>query len=981
LTGDIRGNLSALYIQSKEGTFYSVDQGVTWTSYCGPHNDFDSRMYNIGPDTLYAGTLEGQLWINPFGVRRNKDLLQMPNSPFDMISERCLSIDSLYKFTNLSNCLVVKLLNVSLVPGVGSNTFTFKKPIFPITLPDSSTTSLKITYTPDNNAADSAQLDISYSVGGEVFTIKKWIRGLIKPGYSVILSKDLNLLLSSDCSKLDTFITLTSGLCAEDTLLAVTLSDPTAFSIIPPLLPNAIAVGKSLKIPVSIKTLPAGPYSAFITLTIRSGGITRDTIINLSAVILAATDLRTNLSPGKIKFDSVSICGKALDTIVLKNTICKDLVIKNISISPPPAALEFSVLGILRGSGFKIFPDTVAFNSFDSIVIQYKPTLGGLVAGSVVLTIGLDLLNTKDTSIQISGIGKAFAGSALESNILAFDPIEQCQSQELSTHLYNNSCGIDTLIGIIPSRDLSFFALKPAPPLVIASGDSTLITISEDPTSAGAKFDSVGLIIHSSTGAIDTVIVKLSGIVNQPVHRLSLDMPLVIDSLTPCTLFDTLITIRNLSTCDTLSVDSLSISGPAWFSTGNIILSRNILPDSVFVMHIYFTPGSGASANGTLHFMGRGIDTILQIHASSRTGGPLYTLNNSTTTFISSLCKPALRTYTFSNTSCDTIILDDLSLKNNLPGGTQFTFTPLISLPDTIVPGKKVDIVVTFDPLGKGDSTAVLSFHSTVNNITSITKLTGSLSSSKQIAHLELVVGAASKTVSALAGSAVGVRLVLQDAVGDSLGFTQATATLSYDDDVLSVLGTPQAGAGWKVNSTTPAKGALTLNLGRTNGTSLPPGTEMATIQFEPYIAVNAATPMDLQNLSFNSGDPAFASCVLAPLALAPIVINVSSECGSDALRGLLRGEKPIIDGIIIHPNPAASGTVLTIGLQLNQHADLKLVLRNVLGEDVMKLTRSGMNKGEQNILLSLPAEASGLYILSIEAGGFTESRKIVIEK
>jgi len=975
LSGDIRGDLSALYIQGKTGTFYSVDQGVTWTDYCGPHNDFDTRMYNLGPDSLYAGTLEGELWLNPFGVRRNKDLLQFSASPFDLVSDRCTSIDSFYKFINLSNCLVVKILNISLIPGPGANTFKLKLPIFPVTIADSATDSMKITYTPDNSSTDSAQIDIKYSVGGETFEVKRWIRGIVKPGFNVLLSKDLKLLLSSDCSKLDTFITIKSGLCSDDTLLAVQLSDPTAFTITPPALPAPIAAGKSLLIPISVKSLGAGSYNAFITLTIRSGGITRDTTINLGAIILAASQLRMNITPDSAVFGTVSICDQVIDTVILKNTICKNLFIKNISIQPASAATEYSFVQLNH-----TIPDSLSPKASDTILVQYKPTIGGLAAGYLRFTIGFDLVNTHDTNISVYGIGKALAGSALESSLLAFDPTVPCTPQQLSTHLYNNSCGTDTIVAIIPAKDQSFSAINPTPPLAIASGDSTTITIQEDSRSAGAKFDSVGVIIHSSTGAIDTVMVRLSGIVNQAIHKLSF-VPLALDSISPCTQLDTTIELRNLGICDTLTVDSASLSGPGWFVLSTGTLPVKILPGGSFFVTIRFTPGSGANGNGTIHLKGNGIDTTIAIHASSRAGGALYALTTSGTLFSSSLCKPALHIFTFQNTSCDTIILDDVSLNNTFPGGTQFSFTPKISLPDTILPGKKFDLTVTFDPLGTGDSTANITYHSTVNGFGFTKDLTGTLATSKQTAKFELVVGTSGKTISAYAGSSVTVRLLLQSAVGDTIGLTSTKATLAYSDDVLGVITGPVASPGWALNSSTPGKGALTLDLSRTNTNSLPAGTEIATVQFEPYVAVSTYTLMNIQNIQFNNDDPAFASCVLGSQALAPLLIDITPECGNTVLRGFLGNDNAVFGKISIRPNPVTSGSQITVSLELGQKSDVNIILSNALGQQVSSVRRSSLAKGIQSIYLDLPSGAGGLYILTLEAGGKRESRKIVIEK
>lgn len=969
LTGDIRGDLSAMYVQSKSGTFYSIDQGVTWTDYCGPKNDFDTRFYNIGSDTVYAGTLDGKLWLNPFGVKKNNLLLQFPKV-FDLTSQGCLNVDSLFRFIDLSNCLAVKLLDIQIVSGPGSKTFSFKTPIFPVTL-DSNGDSVKVTYTPDNSAADSAQLFIKYSVGGEIFQSFVKLRGFVKPGFNVTLSKDLNLLLSSDCSKIDTFVTIKSGQCAADTLIAATLSDPTAFTITPPPLPAGIPAGSSLKIPVSVKSLAAGSYSAILTLTIRSGGITRDTVIKLSALILSASEPRTNLTPALAKFDTVSICALAIDTIVIKNTICKNLFIKAAAILPAAAAAQYSY-SILH----KSIVDTLVPKEADTILIQYKPTVGGLISGNLILTIGFDLVTTRDTSIPISGIGKALAGSALETSLLHFADTVPCSMQELSTHLYNNSCGYDTIVSIIPTKDNSFSVLSPTPPTTISSGDSILIKIQEDPLSPGAKFDSVRAVIHSSTGAIDTVTLKVSGIVNKPVHMLSLLSLLQLDSLAPCTPIDTTLQIKNLGTCDTIIINTIDLTGANWITLVKSTLPAKILPGGSFSYTLHLTPGAKTNGTTQIHIVGIGIDTLITVRANSRVGGSILTVT-ADSIFASSFCKLATHTFTLQNTSCDPIVFDALSLKNIL--GNQFTFTPNISLPLTIQPGGKQDIIITFDPSAIGDSLATFSYTSTISGISRSISLKGTLSTTKQTAHLELFIAPNLKLITLQAQAIVNVRLVLQDNIDPSLGLQSVTATLGYLDDVLGI---PNATAspGWKLNSITPTKGNLSLDLSRTDNNPITAGMEIATVQFQTYIAKSASTLLGIQTVTLNGGDLVFQSCVLSPMSLAPVTITVA-ECGSDVLRSYLNDPNTIFTNISIRPNPVSSGAQINVSFQLNQQSDMNITLRDALGRTVSHSTKYFPAKGAQDIALYLPKGTSGIYILSLEAGGMRESRKIVIEE
>ena len=173
----------------------------------------------------------------------------------------------------------------------------------------------------------------------------------------------------------------------------------------------------------------------------------------------------------------------------------------------------------------------------------------------------------------------------------------------------------------------------------------------------------------------------------------------------------------------------------------------------------------------------------------------------------------------------------------------------------------------------------------------------------------------------------------------------------------------------------------MTLDFGRTNANPLKVGTEIATVQFGAYLADSTYSPVDLQNIEFNEGDGTFKSCVLSPQALAPDTILIASECGTTILRGYINHVNTVFSGITIRPNPVAIGTQINVNLQLNEKSDLNLTVSNALGQTISRVTKPSLAKGMQNIYLDLPGGASGLYILSVEAGGMRESRKIVIEK
>ncbi|MEI8135318.1 MAG: choice-of-anchor D domain-containing protein [bacterium] len=970
LSGDIRGDLSVLYVQGKSGIKYSIDEGVTWVDYCGPGNDYDTRFYQLG-DTLYAGTIDGQLWMNPFGVRNNKLLLQFPKQPYDLVSNGCQDVDSLLKLINLSNCLPVRISSAAIIPGPGAKQFTLKG-VVAHAMKDTSSEFLKLSYSPLNSFPDSATLEIKYSVGGAPYTMDIRVRGFVKSGFNVNLSKDLNLLLSSDCSKVDTFVTVKSGLCAPDTILNVAISDPTAFVVTKPTFPTPIDAGASLKIPISVKSLPSGTYSAKLTLTIRSGGITKDTIINLSASILSATDPRTNLSSATEKFDTTSVCGEALDTIVLKNTICKKLFIKNISISPALAASEFQI------ANASLFPDSLAQNDTAIAIIRYKPTVGGKISGTLCFTIGFDLNSTKDTCIAISGIGKALPAAGLSDSLIQFPKTIPCQSQSATTQLFNNGCGIDTIIGTVAAKDAAF-SIGAVINSVIPSGGSQTLTLQEDPLSSGSKFDSVGLVIHSSTGSLDTIYIKLAGIVSQPVHQAVLITKINLDSLPPCVPGQNDQLISNSGTCDTLTITQMDITGPNWITISNPPLPQRIVPGGNFKYTILTNPGAKAVATATIHIKGNGIDTIVTIQVSTATGGAVLTLTSADSLFVSSLCRPAVRTFTLQNSSCDPVTLDKLQLG----GSAQFSFTQTTPLPAVIPAGASIDIKISFDPNVIGDSLGSLTYQSTTSGVSRTISLRGSRGTSLQTVQLRLTSGGAT-SATVKTGSLFTLDLELVNAIDPTLGLNDVKATLSYMPDILGRTGaTVTGGNGWNIISENPpnANGNLTLDIQPNGNAGLGAGAKVASIVFEAFVAPVAQTPIDLQ-VKFNESDPTFMSCVLAPQSPAlPFNFSIDPSCGDTVLRGFMNGNLALFKRIVIRPNPVSEGGQIAIGIEMLREAEIHFTLTDALGREVARQTKSVTEIGQNNFSLDIPKGASGLYILSIESQGHRETSKIVIER
>ena len=79
------------------------------------------------------------------------------------------------------------------------------------------------------------------------------------------------------------------------------------------------------------------------------------------------------------------------------------------------------------------------------------------------------------------------------------------------------------------------------------------------------------------------------------------------------------------------------------------------------------------------------------------------------------------------------------------------------------------------------------------------------------------------------------------------------------------------------------------------------------------------------------------------------------------------------------YPNPFNPTT--TIGFELPKASQVKLSIYNVLGQEVAVLVDRHMEAGRQSIEWDASVKASGLYFYRIQAGDFTETKKMMMLK
>ncbi len=965
ISGDIRGSLSSLFLQGRDYFYISTDEGVTWRNYCGPGNAYDTRFYVVG-DTVYAGTIDGSLWWNPFGTTKNDKLLDFTPTLYQFASAGCFTIDTFVHYVNKSTCTDVTITGIGIL---GSSTFSLiNKPSIPHLA--AALDSIRVRYSPDDLKDDSAQLIINYVIDGKAYEVKIDLKGKGLPGENIKqIPSQLDLLLASDCVQIDTSITIINGPCDSLTISQINLSDPTLFTITnPPTLPFTLKAGDKLTLKLRVNTTTPVNSVSQLTITVTSNGSSHPLNIPLKLVVLKSSEPQAKLSESAIKFDSVSICFSRRDTIRFTNTLCKPLVLSSVTIAPADPTLSILYMPALTR--------TLATGESDSIILLYAPTAIAPLASNLKLRFEFTQNNFRDTDIAITGRGRAFIDADIADAALAFDAILPCEQSELSTYLINHSCDSITITEIILPRDKGFIPIDPKVGDKISSGDSIKIRILESPVSDGAKFDAILIRVRTKSGAEKLLTLKLFGTVNPKVHLLSLPSILKLDSLAPCTPFDTIIHLQNLGACDTITLDSINLYGPSWFTLlGGPLLPHQLLPGETVDIVLQFKPGGSAVGTGGIHLKGVGIDTIIQLAVTAQRRGQPFTLSIPDSTFPAFLCKTSSRTFSISNAGCDVTTIDSLSLRG---GNPQYAFYPPLQLPLKVTPGEVVTFTVTFDPSLPGDSTALLFIQSIGNNVTQTIRLSGSLAGAKQTARLDLMLSAGGKIASIRAGEFLKIKIFLRDAISVSRDLNKIQLDLSFFDNVLTVTNNFTAG-GW-VPKPSFGKGYFGLELSRNVVTPLSADELLAEITFYTTIGDSAYSPISLSDIKFNDGDSLYNSCVLAPLALAPLRIDINDTCGDAFIRGYIRKDTKIFDSLIIVPNPSNGGNT-TIAFDLNQKNDVTLSLVNATGAAFNSRIYRDLDKGRHTLNLPNAKVAEGFYFVKLEAPGGSAVMKVVLIK
>ena len=78
------------------------------------------------------------------------------------------------------------------------------------------------------------------------------------------------------------------------------------------------------------------------------------------------------------------------------------------------------------------------------------------------------------------------------------------------------------------------------------------------------------------------------------------------------------------------------------------------------------------------------------------------------------------------------------------------------------------------------------------------------------------------------------------------------------------------------------------------------------------------------------------------------------------------------------YPNPFSQTSTVRVNLEAN--ASLKLVVTNLLGQQVMEIVRGDVNAGMHEFVIDGSKLGNGVYFYTVYAGSETVTNKMIVE-
>ena len=629
-----------------------------------------------------------------------------------------------------------------------------------------------------------------------------------------------------------------------------------------------------------------------------------------------------------------------------------------------------------------VLPDTVSGGS--SLAFQFDPNNPATANGTDTIEVKghyLGISTAFDTIFTVNLVASATAPQLVSiQKLLSFGSLNLCGSARDTFAVFaNQGCVVDTITSIT-LRGTGFSTTTNSFPIILAPGTSDTLhfvftpldTITGHDTNTflgpdtGTYTGSANVFVEAN-GDTQYVSLDLIGSTFQDVGLPTISNKNIVCGIISSCVGDTIIadTLTNPG-CDTIVVSEIAFYGDSTLQNPDsafLLLAPAsdtliIPPHSSGILRFSYTPKTSnidsiilSITSSIIHNdvsnvypisvsgSGLGETRVLSANIQKADLGQLYACQSRDTT---------IKLY---NTGCNVLTVIHDSLVNG-------AFVSDTTFPLTIQPNDSASVRITL--LANQVTTYdTLRFFSDANVGDSIitVPLQASILAPEQL-HLSLSAPDSGKD-----GAMVTFYLILASAgsIGavDSLQFQ-----LAHNDDLLSFVNK----SGISIQRGTPLHGMEIDTLGWRGTSSLP--DTIGSLTFGVYLTDSATTPLTLSNISFSNSRGLPNDCIASINDSNSGFTYLYYHCGEPIIQNAMLGVPITITSIV--PNPAQNE--ITVQLSGDTRTTIEMYDGLGRGRDVRSTSlRSG-------IMLDVSGVPSGIYFIRVSAGGYVQSRSVVIK-
>ena len=360
----------------------------------------------------------------------------------------------------------------------------------PASLNPGQTTNFTVTYAPTASGSASGSVSISSNAPGSPLTIALSGSGTASQATMTISPSPVAFGNTNVGSNATQTVTLTNTGNATLNISAATISGSGYTMTLTA--PKSINAGANAQFTVTFAPTASGSSSGSISITSNAPG-------SPATISLSGTGVQAQVAanPASATFSNVVVGSNSSQPIQLKNNGNTTLTFSNITVT----GTGMSTTGLTTSS-------TIAAGATLTFNAVFTPTSAGSVSGSVTLT-----TNGTPSPLTINLSGTAVAATrTLTANptSLSFGTVSLNTSSSLTSTIKNTGNSSVT-ISSVTTTGAGFSSSGVANGLILNSGQTATLTVTFDPTTAGAVSGAGVSIASNATGSPTTVALSGTG--------------------------------------------------------------------------------------------------------------------------------------------------------------------------------------------------------------------------------------------------------------------------------------------------------------------------------------------------------------------------------------------------------------------------------------------------------------------------------------